>query len=98
MLTAIATSQGNLIFVDIEGLNDRVTSSIMTRRSGEFRRQIVRRDGSCVITGNARHCDAAHLIPRAKGDRGNVLDHLDFLDDINILFWISKGLCEIVLI
>ena len=67
MLTAIATSQGNLIFVDIEGLNDRVTSSIMTRRSRVFREKIVQRDGSCVITGNARHCDAAHLIPRAKG-------------------------------
>ena len=99
MLTAIAASQENLGFMDLNGLNDRVTSSSTARRSGEFRGQIVQRDGSCVITGElAGRCDAAHLIPRAKGDRGNVLDHLDFLDDINILFWISKGLCEIVLI
>ena len=69
MLTAIATSQGNLIFVDIEGLNDRLTPSIMTRRSGEFREQIVQRDGSCVITGQrAGCCDATHLIPRVNGD------------------------------
>jgi hypothetical protein len=70
VLTAIATSQGNLIFVDIEGLNDQLTPSIMTQRSGEFREQIVQRDGSCVITRKAAEiCDAAHLIPRAKGDR-----------------------------
>jgi len=65
-------SQEDLIFVDIEGLNDRVTStsSVMTRRSRRFRGQILQRDGSCVITGKrAERCDAAHLIPRAKGDQ-----------------------------
>jgi hypothetical protein len=98
VLTAIATSQGNLIFVDIEGLNDRVTSSIMTRRSGEFRRQIVRRDGSCVITGNARHCDAAHLIPRVKGDK--VISSVIWIFKMILIFYSSifKGLFKIVLI
>ena len=86
MLTAIAASQENLVFVDLNGLNDRVTSSSTARRSGEFREQIVQRDGSCVITGElAGRCNAA---PDSKGQRqrGNVLDHLDFLDDIDILF------------
>jgi hypothetical protein len=69
LLTAIAASQENLIFVDIEGLNDRVTPSVMTQRRKEFRAQIVQRDGSCVITGHrAMVCDAAHLIPKVKGD------------------------------
>jgi hypothetical protein len=69
LLTAIAASQEKLIFVDIAGLNDRVTPSVLTRRGGEFREQIVQRDGSCVITGKrAGRCDAAHLIPRVKGD------------------------------
>jgi hypothetical protein len=68
LLTAIAASQQDLIFVDIEGTNDRVTSSARTPCSTEFRTQIVQRDESCVITGvRAADCDAAHLIPRVKG-------------------------------
>ena len=71
MLTAIAVSQEDLVFVDLKGLNERVTTSSATtaRRSRRFREQIVERDGSCVITGEAaEHCDAAHLIPRGKGN------------------------------
>ena len=69
MLTAIAASQENLVFVDSKGLNERVTSSASAQHSGEFRGQILQRDGSCVITGEeAELCDAAHLIPSVKGD------------------------------
>ncbi len=71
LLTAIAASQENPSFVDFQGLNDQVTpSNIRTERMRNFRVQIVERDGSCVITGElAEICDAAHLIPRAKGDK-----------------------------
>jgi hypothetical protein len=70
LLTAIAASQENPSFVDFQGLNDQVTPSIIrTERSTNFRRKIVERDGSCVITGElAERCDAAHLIPGVKGD------------------------------
>jgi hypothetical protein len=71
LLTAIAVSQENLVFVDLNGLNERVTmsSATETQRPRSFREKIVQRDGSCVITGQQLElCDAAHLIPRGKGD------------------------------
>jgi hypothetical protein len=71
LLTAIAVSQENLVFVDLNGLNERVTTSSATaaQHSGSFREKIVQRDGSCIITGEkVELCDAAHLIPGGKGD------------------------------
>ncbi|KAH9953559.1 hypothetical protein BGW80DRAFT_1192203 [Lactifluus volemus] len=57
-------------FIDYEGLNDRLTSTAPKRRRSGFRRDLIRRDGpSCVITEVPKaHCEAAHLIPRSKGD------------------------------
>ncbi|KAH0826930.1 hypothetical protein J3R83DRAFT_4536 [Lanmaoa asiatica] len=60
---------GDCTFVDYQGLNDRITSTERTSRRESFRRDVLLRDGSCVVTGrNAHACDAAHLIPRSKGD------------------------------
>ncbi|KAI9438933.1 hypothetical protein H4582DRAFT_2128507 [Lactarius indigo] len=58
------------IFVDHEGLNERMTSTNRTPRRNHFRRQIMARDGElCVITRDVPECcDAAHIIPRGKGD------------------------------
>ncbi|KAH9174959.1 hypothetical protein EDB89DRAFT_1904173 [Lactarius sanguifluus] len=65
---------GNFIFVDYEGLNDQATSTVSTDYPGDFRDNIAARDGSaCVVTRSpAEHCHPAHLIPRIKGDEGEV--------------------------
>ncbi|KAI9467417.1 hypothetical protein BJY52DRAFT_1238401 [Lactarius psammicola] len=61
---------GDCIFVDYEGLNDRVTSTVPSDCPNDFRDDIIARDGTaCIVTRHsAEHCDAAHLIPRSKGD------------------------------
>ncbi|KAI0252791.1 hypothetical protein BJV78DRAFT_1281379 [Lactifluus subvellereus] len=61
----------NCIFVDYEGLNDRITTTSRTARRSNFREEVIQRDGFfCVITQQSgEHCDAAHLIPWSKGDK-----------------------------
>jgi len=58
------------IFIDCEGLNERVTSSALTQRSADFRREVKERDGEfCIVTKElAFSCDAVHLISKSKGD------------------------------
>ncbi|KAN0130746.1 hypothetical protein V8E53_011421, partial [Lactarius tabidus] len=57
------------LFVDYQGLNDNVTSSDRTPRGHTFRDNIIARDGVCIVSRHvARHCDAAHLVPRSKGN------------------------------
>jgi hypothetical protein len=56
-------------FIDYNGLNDPATSTVRTPRAMGFRARIVDRDQSCVVTGwNAPLCDAAHIIPKGKGN------------------------------
>jgi hypothetical protein len=56
-------------FIDYSRLNDQVTSTARTPRATDFRRHIVDRDRSCVVTTwKAPLCDAAHIIPRSKGN------------------------------
>jgi hypothetical protein len=56
-------------FIDHNGLNERVTSTAKTPHATDFRKRIVNRDRSCIVTGEtADVCDAAHLIPHSKGD------------------------------
>jgi len=66
----ILLSPESCIFVDSEVLNEQMTSTSLTDHSYKFREDIIQRDGSfCIITDeDATHCDAAHLIPRCKGD------------------------------
>src|SRR5882762_3468999 len=46
----VSTSPGPCAFVDHEGLNDRITTTEGTTRRGDFRNDVVRRDGpACVI-------------------------------------------------
>ncbi|KAH9959992.1 hypothetical protein BC827DRAFT_428419 [Russula dissimulans] len=56
-------------FVDHMALNDRVASTMNSPRSQLFRREVVLRDDACIVTRKEhRHCDAAHIIPRSKGN------------------------------
>ncbi|KAH9054869.1 hypothetical protein EDB87DRAFT_1413202 [Lactarius vividus] len=70
LYTSINLRVGQCIFVDYEGLNDEMTSTDQTPRRDNFRREILARDGSfCVVTRDVvGSCDAAHIIPRSKGD------------------------------
>jgi hypothetical protein len=67
---SVSTSPGSSAFVDHESLNDRITTTEGTIRRGNFRDDVVRRDGcACVVTEEGEYdCEAAHLIPQSKGD------------------------------
>ena len=67
---SVSTSPEACVFVDHKGLNERLTSTQQTPRRTTFRRDVVRRDGfTCVVTHqDGKNCDAAHLIPRGKGN------------------------------
>jgi len=57
--------------VDTQGINDRVSDlySNANESHAEFAGAITERDERCVMSGRVRlFCDAAHLIPRSKGD------------------------------
>ena len=58
-------------------MNDRITSFVLTTRSSRFRRNVMARDGPvCVFTGShADDCDAAHLLPKSKGDEVCIRRH-----------------------
>ncbi|EDQ99804.1 uncharacterized protein LACBIDRAFT_334685 [Laccaria bicolor S238N-H82] len=62
--------EGDYRIVDFCGLDDQITSNARTLRSSNFHRDIMDRDGpACVFTmmGEA-DCQAAHLLPKSKGD------------------------------
>jgi hypothetical protein len=70
--------------VDYEGLNDKITSTGQTPRRENFRGEIQDRDGLFCVVTRAGKCDAAHIIPRSKGDEvtSNDYDHsIWFLND-----------------
>jgi hypothetical protein len=59
-----------IMLVDHLARNGRVTSSEMTPRRSNFRRDVIERDFQCVVTLTpAEWCDAAHIIPKSKGDK-----------------------------
>ncbi|KAF8262206.1 hypothetical protein EI94DRAFT_1789091 [Lactarius quietus] len=65
----IPVSTEQCLFVDHAALNDRITTTDQTPRQRGFTERLVDRDGGCVVTLEVEDlCDAAHLIPRSKGD------------------------------
>jgi len=59
--------------VDVQGLDDRKSDAYSSNPNSEsheeFARHIEERDKMCVMSEAERYlCDAAHLIPRSKGD------------------------------
>ncbi|KAF8964218.1 hypothetical protein BDZ97DRAFT_1660573 [Flammula alnicola] len=61
---------GEIHLVDYRALNDHtITSSVSSDRPSNFRTEVVNRDASCVFTRQpAVVCDAAHILPRCKGN------------------------------
>ena len=84
-LTAICKflvySIGDYHIIDSNALNDRITSSELTLRSSRFRSDVIARDGpQCIFTATeAVACDAAHLIPKSKGDEVCIQHHCSLL-------------------
>jgi hypothetical protein len=62
---------GEYRLIDLNAVDDKITSSAQTPRRNGFRRDVMDRDGDqCVFTqDSALSCDAAHIIPRSKGDQ-----------------------------
>lgn len=69
-LTTIFISAEDFIVIDCHPLSDGITSSEKTQRRSSFRKNVMARDGEhCLVTNEYEDvCDAAHLIPRSKGD------------------------------
>ena len=58
-------------FVDYKGfhVSEESSSGALTPRRSRFRGDVCTRDESCVITRDERKdCEAAHIIPRSKGN------------------------------
>lgn len=68
---------GDYNFIDCNLINEQIISSEETQHSSRFRSQIMERDGSvCIFTGGkASICQAAHLLPRSKGDKVSIQYH-----------------------
>ncbi|KAI0289893.1 hypothetical protein B0F90DRAFT_1791095 [Multifurca ochricompacta] len=64
------TPEADYHLIDHNAMNDQITSSEQTPCSSSFRRNVMARDGPmCVFTGiEGGACDAAHLLPKSKGD------------------------------
>jgi len=60
----------HFIFVDygLKDLKSRTTGETETDYDLEFTTKIIERDRLCIATGTMECCDAAHLIPRIKGN------------------------------
>ena len=78
------------------GVDDRTSiSSTPKRRQSDFRRRVVERDGTCVMTGMppGPAGDAAHIIPHSKMDEVRVTCLLILLQVFNIS---TKYMCNFV--
>jgi hypothetical protein len=74
LLTIVSISLEDCIFVDYKGLNDQITyfsESSQTDYCYSFKENLIQQDGpACIVTRQpAELCNAAHLIPRCKGDK-----------------------------
>jgi len=67
---SVSTCPDSFTFIDYQALNDRITTAQGSTRDGDFRSNVIRRDGqACVVTQEEEGgCDATHLIPHSKGD------------------------------
>ena len=64
-----------MFLLDPDLMDDRTSdASVLTDNRGKFRGDVIRRDGTCVMTG-ANEVQACHIIPHAKGHQAYV-EHL----------------------
>ncbi|KAF8955302.1 hypothetical protein BDZ97DRAFT_1858628 [Flammula alnicola] len=76
-----------LHLVDYQALNGPITSSVSSDRPSKFHTQVKNRDASCVFTRNpGEDCDAAHILPRCKGNEYIQAVYNDRLPVYHILY------------
>jgi len=58
-------------WVDVDMMNDRISyTSAQTSRRADFRRDIIDRDVTCVMSGSPPEgCQACHIVPHTRGDQ-----------------------------
>ncbi|KAJ7085821.1 hypothetical protein B0H15DRAFT_846503 [Mycena belliarum] len=93
-------------FIDVNAIDDRTSDASgcdLTRRRAHFRDDVIDRDGTCIITGDAPlNCTACHILPHAKGDNymRSLMDHrgiqgparVDKIDDVRNGILLCNGL------
>ena len=69
-LPSLLTLLGEPRLVDVDAMDDRTTdASDLTERRTDFRRRVIARDNSCLLTADPVFvCDACHILPHSKGD------------------------------
>ena len=69
-LLTLLTYSGEPRIVDVDVLDNRTSdASGLSEQRADFRKGVINRDGTCVMTGeHAFNCDACHIIPHSKGD------------------------------
>ncbi|KAJ7764268.1 hypothetical protein B0H16DRAFT_1526560 [Mycena metata] len=57
-------------FMDVVALDDRTSNaSDLTARRADFRSNVIDRDGTCIVSGDAAlNCTPCHILPHIKGD------------------------------
>ncbi|KAJ7140310.1 hypothetical protein C8R43DRAFT_1018296 [Mycena crocata] len=77
------------LFIDVDAIDDRTSSaSNLTQRRADFCEDVINRDGTCIITGDAPvNCTACHILPHAKGDSyvQNLMGHRGIQDMARVL-------------
>ncbi|KAJ7710835.1 hypothetical protein B0H17DRAFT_863091, partial [Mycena rosella] len=84
----LATSDGSQVaedpvpphFIDVNAIDDRTSDAKRFNSTPRFRDDVINRDGTCIITGDAPlNCTVCHILPHAKGD--NVFQYVRSLMD-----------------
>ncbi|KAI9507328.1 hypothetical protein F5148DRAFT_1205894 [Russula earlei] len=94
------TPSDALAFIDDRGLSSDQSSnsvpglSLQSSSRTAFRHDVIRQDGPvCVISGTRmQSCDAAHLIPRSKGDEYIANEAPSSIDDVRNGIFVSKNI------
>jgi hypothetical protein len=68
--TLLLTFSAEPCFADVDAIDNRTSSaSDFSTGRADFRRKLITRDATCVLTGDPpQFCDAYHIIPHSKGD------------------------------
>lgn len=58
---------------DVEGIRDELTSSRITEKRKRFRKELIKRDGSCILMNvEVYNSVGVHITPQDKGDNASL--------------------------
>ncbi|KAF8588445.1 hypothetical protein K439DRAFT_1658456 [Ramaria rubella] len=95
-------SEDPLRFVDVDGVDDKITTLAATPRRTQLERELLKRDVTCVFTNiAANECQGPHSLPHSKDDeyvrrvtelRADSDDVINSIDDVRNAFLVYSGL------